>query len=145
MILTIIVIIPKVPLHMQGITEMPLTYRIQRAMLLERFFQHHGLFFRQPQLLPRGIAATTVVIVAPSRARGPLTGHGGSIIIVVPLALLAVAAAHARDSAVRRRNAVALRRRIDVDSSYHFGAPVCHMQLQVSSTMVYSGNGSFCN
>jgi len=122
---------------------MPLTYRIQGVVLLERFFQHHGLFFRQPQLLPRGVAATTVIVVAPSRARGPLTSHGGGI-IVVPLALLA-AAAHARDGAVRRGNAIVLRRRINVDSSYHIGAPICYMQLHVSFTMVYSGNGRFCS
>lgn len=111
-------------------TQMPLTNRIERVMLLERFFQNHGLFFSQPQFLSSTIAVSTVstaaiVIIAPPRARGPLSGHHRSIIIVP---LVPLAAANARHHAVRRWNAVvflAVRRRFHFNSSYHIGAPIC--------------------
>lgn len=74
-------------------TQMPLTNRIQCVMLLEGFFQHHGLFFREPQFLPPAFAvsAATIIVIAPPRARRPLSRGHQSSIIVVPLAPLAAA------------------------------------------------------
>lgn len=73
-------------------------YRVERGVFLEALFEYCWLLFRQPQLLPRCLAAVFLV-ADPSRTSSV------DLVLLADRISLAPLPAHAREGAVRRRNA----------------------------------------